>query len=108
MIVDSMPVFQMTPGVVAMPMMMAAPTRAISFDTRSLETPRDLPQSRAAETSCASSKGRLDELEMQVDALNLRMKTIQRSVELQTRILEEIRTELPRKQRPQEAPEDSE
>ena len=98
-----MPVFQMTPGVMAMPMMMAGfPTasRAVSFDNT-----RDLP--RAPEQSCASSKGRLDELEMQVDALNLRMKTIQRSVELQTRILEEIRTELPRKQRPQQAPEDS-
>jgi len=82
-IVDSIPMFQMSAGVVAMPMMMTTGVRAASF----------VPETRAAEQTCASSGGRLDEIEAQVDALNLRMRTIQRSVEIQTRILEEMKAE---------------
>jgi hypothetical protein len=78
-----MPVFQMTPGVIAMPMMMAGVARQASF-----EQPR-----APAEQTCSNSKDRLDALETQVEALNLRMKTIQRSVEIQTRILEEMKAE---------------
>jgi len=77
-IVESMPVFQMTPGVIAMPMMMAA--RQATF-----EQPR--------EQTCSTSKDRLDALETTVSALDLRMRTIQRSVEIQTRILEEMKAE---------------
>ena len=77
--------------IMAMPMMVGGFTsaRAVSFvpeETRSLAP-------RAAERSCAGSSDRLDLLEQQVDALNLRMKTIQRAVEIQTRILEEMKAE---------------
>jgi hypothetical protein len=78
-----MPVFQMTPGVIAMPMMMAGVSRQASF-----EQPRSAP-----EPTCSTSKDRLDALETQVGALNLRMMTIQRSMEIQTRILEEMKAE---------------
>src|SRR5436190_14489475 len=81
-IVESMPVFQMTPGVVAMPMMMA------SFGA---SANRSVPTSR--DQSCAGSKDRVDELEIQVEALNVRMKTIQRSMEIQVRLLEEMKAE---------------
>lgn len=80
-IVESMPVFQMTPGVVTMPMMMAG------FARQAPEEPR------SREASCNTSKDRLDLLETQMAALDLRMQTIQRSVEIQTRILEEMKAD---------------
>lgn len=83
-VVYSLPFMQATPMMMAMPMMpmMVAPTqaRAVSY-----ETPR------APERSCASSQDRLDELESRVEALHVRMKTIQRAVEIQTAILEELK-----------------
>jgi hypothetical protein len=80
-IVDSMPVFQLTPGVVSMPMMMA------SYNARSVEPQR-------AEKSCDStSRDRLDELELQVQGLDKRMQVLQRSMEIQVRILEEMKAE---------------
>lgn len=80
-VVDSMPVFQMTPGVVAMPMMMAGFARSLP------EQPRSAPQ------ECDNACQRIDQLEQKVDALDLRMQTIMRSVEIQTRILEEMKAE---------------
>jgi hypothetical protein len=90
-----MPVFQLTPGVVTMPMMMAG----FGAAQRSAETPR-------SERACSTSKDRMDELEAQVDALNLRMKTIQRSMEIQVRLLEEMKAEgkLPSRYAPPQAP----
>jgi len=79
-IVESMPVFQLTPGIVTMPMVLNA--RAASFEA---------PRSR--EESCASSSDRLDLLELKVESLHVRLQTIQRSVEIQTRILEEMKAE---------------
>ena len=50
------------------------------------------PATRATpEPTCAGSQDRLDDLDARVEALNLRMKTIQRAVEIQTVILEELR-----------------
>jgi len=84
-IVESMPVFQFTPGVVAMPMMMASAgiSRGMSLDQ--FRSP--------SEQNCSASKDRIDALELQVEALDLRMQTIQRSVEIQTKILEEMKAE---------------
>lgn len=78
-----MPVYTMSPSFVAMPMIYAAGARQMSFeDNRSRSEP-----------NCSTSKDRLDALEVQVEALNTRMKVIQRSVEIQTRILEEMKAE---------------
>jgi hypothetical protein len=81
-VVDSLPVFQMSPGVIAMPMMMTT-NRQVSFEE---------PRARSS-PDCSTSKDRIDVLEDKVEALNLRMQTIQRSVEIQTRILEEMKAE---------------
>ena len=81
-VVDSMPVFQVTPGVVAMPMMMAGFARQVPE-----ERPRSTPK------ECDQAHDRIDQLEQKVDALDLRMQTIMRSVEIQTRILEEMKAE---------------
>jgi len=71
-VVDSMPVTRAVPSLVSMPMMAG------------------IPVSRAAAPSCETDDGRLDELDARVEALHLRMMTIQRSIELQTQILEEL------------------
>jgi hypothetical protein len=66
-----------------MPMMVSAPVRAVSLeDTR----PRSEP-------TCSTSQSRIDELDARVEALNVRLMTIQRAVELQTRILEELKAQ---------------
>lgn len=83
MIVESMPVFSMQPGIVTMPVMLASGARQL---------PAEEPRSRA-EPNCSTSKDRLDALEVRVEALNERMMLIQRSVEIQTRILQEMKDE---------------
>ena len=77
------------PAMMAMPMMpmmmgQVPMTRAVSFEE---------PRSRGTERTCETSQDRIDELDARVEALNLRMKTIQRSVEIQTRILEELKAQ---------------
>jgi chromosome segregation ATPase len=69
-----------------MPMMIGqvSTARAVSFEE---------PRSRGVERSCEGTQDRIDELDARVEALNLRMKTIQRSLEIQTRILEELRAQ---------------
>ena len=67
-------------------MMVSGQMRGISF-----EDTRD--RSRGSERNCEGSQDRLDELDARVEALNLRMQTIQRAVEIQTRILEELKAE---------------
>lgn len=64
-------------GLVAMPMM--------SFRTMSRAS-----ESRATST-CDNQDDRIEELDARVEALHLRLVTMQRSVELQTTILEELR-----------------
>ena len=49
-----------------------------------------IPVSRAARSACDTEDERIDELDARVEALHLRMVTIQRSIELQTKILEEL------------------
>ncbi len=71
-IVESVPVTRAVPSLVSMPMMAGIP---VSQATRQ--------RSEADE--------RVDELDARVEALHLRMVTIQRSIELQTKILEELR-----------------
>ncbi len=66
------------PAMMAMPMMMGYPTRSVGF-----EQPRDECETRF--------KKRIDELDERVEALDIRMNTILRAVELQTQILEEIK-----------------
>jgi hypothetical protein len=72
-VVDSVPVTRAVPSLVSVPMMAGVPV------------------SRAATTSCEADDERIDELDARVEALHLRMVTIQRSIELQTQILEELR-----------------
>ena len=88
-VTDSIPVLRSSPAFVAMPfmpMMVSGQMRGISF-----EDTRD--RSRGSERNCEGSQDRLDELDARVEALNLRMQTIQRAVEIQTRILEELKAE---------------
>lgn len=79
-VVGSMPMVTATPTMMMMPMMLGM--RAASF-----EQPRS-SRSRG-DDDCHD---RIDELDARVEALHLRMQTIQRSVEFQTRILEEIKS----------------
>jgi hypothetical protein len=88
-VVESMPMMRAVPAMMAMPMMpmmmgQAPSYRAVSFDE---------PRNRAPERSCEGTQDRIDELDARVEALNLRMKTIQRAVEIQTRILEELKAQ---------------
>jgi hypothetical protein len=76
------------PVVPMMPIYMAAPM----YTTAARQYVAEEPRTRS-EPNCATSKDRLDTLEMQVEALNLRMKTILRSVEIQQVILEEIKNQ---------------
>lgn len=84
-VVESLPMFNMTPGVFAMPMMMPMP---MAVQPASYQ-----PKSAPPETTCAASRDRIVEIEDRVNALDLRMQTIQRSLEIQTRILEEMKAE---------------
>ncbi len=77
--------FNATPGVFSMPMMMPMAIQPTSFQ-----------QPKALEQSCSSSSGsngRITDIEDRVNALDLRMRTIQRAVEIQTLILEEMKAE---------------
>ena len=81
------------PAMMTMPMMpmmfgqaVAPTTRAVSFDD-------DRTRSRGNERTCEASQDRIDELDARVEALNLRIKTIQRSVEIQTQILQELKAQ---------------
>ncbi|MCA9202000.1 MAG: hypothetical protein KDA59_03105, partial [Planctomycetales bacterium] len=70
------------PAMMAMPMMLGVQTqaRAASFES---------PQ----QCDCNDLEDRLNDLDRRVDALDLRMQTIQRAVEIQTRILEELKAQ---------------
>ena len=68
-VVDSVPVVRAVPSLVSMPMMAG------------------IPVARAAR---GTDDERIDELDARVEALHLRMVTIQRSIELQTKILQEL------------------
>ncbi len=90
-VVESYPVMRAMPMMMTMPMMpmmygqaVAPATRAVSFDD---------PRSRGTEQTCGGSQNRLDDLDARVEALNLRIKTIQRAVEIQTSILQELKTQ---------------
>ncbi|MGE0757402.1 MAG: hypothetical protein AB7F89_11275 [Pirellulaceae bacterium] len=86
-IVESYPVMRAAPTMMVMPvmpMMMGVSVRGVSLEE---------PRSREYQPTCASSKDRLDELDDRVEALNLRLQTIQRAVELQTVLLEELRAQ---------------
>lgn len=76
-----------------MPMMVSGQVRGVTFEDNS-------QRSRDFEPNCQGSKGRLDELDARVEALNLRMQTIQRAVELQTRILEKMQADSLATQKP--------
>lgn len=81
-IVESYPMMRAVPAMMAMPMMISPQVRGVSLDSQ----PRDLCDDR-------QQRNRLDELDERVDALDLRMQTLQRAVEIQTRILEEIKAQ---------------
>ncbi len=76
-IVESFPIMRAMPSMVSMPMM-AMQTAPVSTQSGSREARSD-------------QDDRLDEMDARVEALHLRMQTIQRSVELQTQILLELR-----------------
>jgi hypothetical protein len=70
------------PTIMAMPMMMVGTqARTVSLDE---------PRPRSTDTSCSFSQDRLDDLDARVDALNLRLKTMQRAVEMQTVLLQKL------------------
>ena len=77
-----MPMMRAVPAMMAMPMMLGVQTqaRAASFES---------PQ----QCDCNDLEDRLNDLDRRVDALDLRMQTIQRAVEIQTRILEELKAQ---------------
>lgn len=80
-IVESYPMMRATPAMIAMPMMMGYSARNASYDTQSRDDCGDRCQKQ------------IDDLDERVAALDLRLKTIQRAVELQTQILEEIKAQ---------------
>lgn len=81
-IVESYPMMRAMPMMAAMPMMMVGgQVRAASLE------------SRAPDDCCEELEKRMDALDERVDAFDLRMQTIQRAVEIQTRILEEIKAQ---------------
>lgn len=80
-VVESFPMMRAMPAMFAMPMMPMMP----------MAVGQTQATRAAPEPTCAGSQDRLDELDARVEALNLRMKTIQRAVEIQTVILEELK-----------------
>lgn len=81
-IVESYPMMRAMPMMAAMPMMMmGTQVRAASLETQSRDD------------CCAELEKRMNALDERVDAFDLRMQTIQRAVEIQTRILEEIKAQ---------------
>jgi hypothetical protein len=91
-IVESYPMMRAMPAMMAMPMMPVMYGQAVMPTARAAAYEEERPRSRAPERSCAGSADRIDELDARVEALNLRMKTVQRAVEIQTAILEELKT----------------
>ena len=83
MITESVPAMMFQPQFIAMPVMYGG------GGNRGFDGPQ--PQSRAMEPSCSDSKDRINTLEERVEALDLRIRTIQRSVEIQTQILEQMK-----------------
>lgn len=79
------------PAMMAMPMMPMMYGQAVVPQTRAVTFEEPRTRNRGPERSCEDSGDRIDELDARVEALNLRMKTIQRAVELQTRLLEELK-----------------
>ena len=78
-IVESYPMMRAVPTMMAMPMMLGTQVRG--YDDR-------------APDPCDSRlKERMDALDVRVNALDVRMETIQRAVEIQTRILEELKAQ---------------
>lgn len=81
-IVESYPMMRAMPMMASMPMMMmGTQARAASFEKQSRDD------------CCTELEKRMDALDERVDAFDLRMQTIQRAVEIQTRILEEIKAQ---------------
>ena len=82
-VVESFPVMRAAPMMMAMPMMMVGtPVRTGTFQA---------PPATTADTTCASSQSQLADLDARVNALDFRMKTIQRTIELQTELLQELK-----------------
>lgn len=90
-VVDSYPVMRAMPAMMAMPMMPVMYGQGVMPVARAAAFEEEKPRSRGAERSCAGSADRIDELDARVEALNLRLKTVQRAVEIQTAILEELK-----------------
>ena len=80
---------QQMPMMMAMPMMMGMGMPMMGATTQA----RSVSYERPREDCCSESERRLDDLDDRVDALDMRMQTIQRAVEIQTRILEEIKAQ---------------
>ena len=80
-VVESYPMMRAAPMMMAMPMMMGNQVRGVSFDARS------------EKDCCTELDERMDDLDKRVNALDTRMQTIQRAVEIQTRILEELKAQ---------------
>ncbi len=80
------PVAESFPETRAMPALMAIPTLTM-FRTVSVESDS---RSRSG-SQCDDQEERINELDARIEAIHLRMQTVQRSVELQTQILEEIK-----------------
>jgi len=70
-VVESLPLMPAVPSMVSMPMLLGTRAAAVSRDV--------------------CDEDRVNELDARVEALHLRLMTIQRAVELQTQILEELR-----------------
>ena len=90
--IPSGPIVESYPAMRAMPAMMMMPVMSMPMAYGAVPETRSAPyQERSAEPTCSGSKDRLDDLDARVEALDLRMRTIQRAVELQTRLLEELK-----------------
>jgi hypothetical protein len=79
------------PAMMAMPMMPVMYSQGMTPVARAAAFEEEKPRSRAAERSCAGSADRIDALDERVEDLHLRLKTVQRAVEIQTAILEELK-----------------
>jgi len=90
-IVESYAMMQQMPMMMAMPMMMGMQVTGMSSVVAATQTRPVTYQTQTRTEATSDVDQRLNDLDKRVDALDKRMQTIQGAVEIQTRILEEIK-----------------